>query len=163
MIITGDDTVGIEELKQFLCQHFEMKDLGPLSYFLGLEVLSSSDGLFLSQAKYASDLVSRAGLTDCKIEHTPLEPNVRFTPQDGTLLNDATLYRQLVGSPIYLTVTRPDISHDIHLVSQVMSSPRTTHYAVVLRIIRYIKGTLFYGLNYSSISPLILRAYSDAD
>jgi hypothetical protein len=69
MIITGDDSIGIEELKQFLCQHFEMKDLGPLSYFSGFEVLSSSDGLFLSQAKYASDLVPRAGLTDCKIEH----------------------------------------------------------------------------------------------
>ena len=80
MIITGDDSIGIKELKQFLCQHFEMKDLGTLSYFLGLEVLSSSDGLFLSQAKYASDLVSRVGLTDCKIDHTPLEPNVLFTP-----------------------------------------------------------------------------------
>ncbi|PNX59102.1 hypothetical protein L195_g059521, partial [Trifolium pratense] len=96
MIITGDDSIGIEELKKFLCEHFEMKDLGPLSYFLGLEVLSSSDGLFLSQAKYASDLVSRACLTDCKIEQTPLEPNIRFTPQDGNLLDDATLYRQLV-------------------------------------------------------------------
>jgi len=163
MIITGDDSIGIEELKQFLCQHFEMKDLGPLSYFLGLEVLSSSGGLFLSQAKYASDLVSRAGLTDCKLEHTPLEPNVRFTPQDCNLLNDATLYQQLVGSLIYLTVTRPDISYIVHLVSQFMASPRTTHYDVVLRIIWYIKGTLFYGLHYSATSPLILRAYSDAD
>jgi hypothetical protein len=163
MIITVDESFGIKELKQFLCQHFEMKDLGPLSYFLGLEVLSSSDGLFLSHAKYASDLVSRAGLPDCKIEHTPLEPNVRFTLQDGTLLNDATLYRQLVGSLIYLTVTRPDISYVVHMVSQFMTSPRTTHYAVVLRIIRYIKCTLFYGLNYSTTSPLILRAYSDAD
>ena len=80
MIIICDGSIGIKELKQFLCQHFEMKDLGPLSYFLGLEVLSSSDGLFLSQAKYASDLVSRVGLTDCKIDHTPLEPNVLFTP-----------------------------------------------------------------------------------
>ena len=163
MIITGDDSIGIEELKQFLSQNFEMKDLGPLSYFLGLEVLSSSDGLFLSQAKYASDLVSRAGLTDSKIEHTPLEPNVRFTPQDGTLLDDATPYRQLVGSLIYLTVTRPDISYAIHLVSQFMASPRSTHYAAVLRIIRYIKGSLFYGLHYSATSSLILRAYSDAD
>jgi len=163
MIITGDDSIGIKELKQFLCQHFEMKDLGTLSYFLGLEVLSSSDGLFLSQAKYASDFVSRAGLTDCKIEHTPLEPNIRFTPQDGTLLNDATLYQQLVGSLIYLTVTWPDISYVVHMVSQFMNSPRTTHYAVVLRIIRYIKSTLFYGLHYLITSPLILRAYSDAD
>lgn len=163
MIITGNDFIGITELKKFLRQHFEMKDLGPLSYFLGLEMLSSSDGLFLSQAKYASDLVSRAGLTDCKIEHTPLESNVRFTPQDGTLLDDATLYRQLVGSLIYLTVTRPDISYVVHLVSQFMAAPRSTHYAAVLQIIRYIKGTLFYGLHYSVASPLILRAYSDAD
>ena len=143
MLITGDDSVGIEELKKFLCQHFEMKDLGPLSYFQGLEVLSSSNGLFLSQAKYASDLVSRAGHSDSKIEHIPLEPNIRFTPQDCTLLNDATLYRQLVGSLIYLNVTRPNISYVVHLVSQFMASPRTTHYVVVLRIIRYIKGTLF--------------------
>jgi hypothetical protein len=140
-----------------------MKDLGLLSYFLGLEVLSSSDGLFLSQAKYASDIVSRGGLIDCKIEHTPLEPNVRFTPQDGTLLDDATFYRQLVGSLKYLTVTRPDISYDVHLVSQFMTSPRTTHYVVVLRIIRYINGSLFYGLHYSATSSLILRAYSDSD
>jgi len=93
MIITGDDSVGIEELKQFLCQHFEMKDLGPLSYLLGLEVLSSSDGLFLSRAKYAYDLVSRVGHIDCKIKHTPLKPNICFTHQEVTLLNDHTLYR----------------------------------------------------------------------
>jgi len=118
MIITSDDSIGIKELKQFLCQHFGMKDLGPiLTYFLGLEVLFFRDGLFLSQAKYASDLVSKAGLTDCKIEHTPLEPNVRFTPQDGSLLNDATLYRKLVDSLIYLTVTQPDISYVVHTVS----------------------------------------------
>ena len=140
-----------------------MKDLRPLSYFLGLEILSLSNGLFLSQAKYASDLVSRVGLSDSKIEHTPLEPNVRFTPQDGTLVNDATLYLHLVGSLIYLTMTQTYISYNVHLVSQFMASPRTTHYAVVFRIIRCIKGTLFYGLHYSAASPLILRAYSDAD
>ena len=159
MIITGDDYVGIEELKKFLCQHFEMKDLGPLSYFVGFEVLSSSNGLFLSKAKFVFDLVSRAGLSDSKIEHTPLEPNVRFTPQDGTLINDATLYRQLVSSLICLIVTRSDISCDVNLVSQFMASPRTTHYDVVLQIIQYIKGTLFYGLHYLATSPFTLRAY----
>ncbi|XP_024640801.1 uncharacterized mitochondrial protein AtMg00810-like [Medicago truncatula] len=117
MIISGDDSIGIEELKQFLCHHFEMKDLEPLSYFLGLEALSSNDDLFLSQAKYASDLVSQAGLTDCKIEYTRLEPNIQFTPQDGTLLDDATLYWHFVGSLIYLTNTRPNISYFVHLVS----------------------------------------------
>jgi hypothetical protein len=83
----------------------EMKDLGSLSYFLGLEVSSDQNGYYLSQAKYASDLLSRAGLTDCKIVDSPLETNVKLRATDGELLSDATLYRQLVGSLIYLTVT----------------------------------------------------------
>uniref|UniRef100_A0A2N9HQD7 Integrase catalytic domain-containing protein n=1 Tax=Fagus sylvatica TaxID=28930 RepID=A0A2N9HQD7_FAGSY len=105
MIITGDDVQGIQDLKRFLGQHFEMKDLGPLSYFLGLEVSSSSDGYYLTQAKYTSDLISRAGITDSKI---------------------------LVGSLVYLTVTRPDISYAVHIVSQFMAAPRSLHYAAVL-------------------------------
>uniref|UniRef100_A0A2N9IVC8 Integrase catalytic domain-containing protein n=1 Tax=Fagus sylvatica TaxID=28930 RepID=A0A2N9IVC8_FAGSY len=136
MIITGDDTAGICDLQKFLSQQFEMKDLGTLSYFLGLEVTSSSDGYYLSQAKYASDLLSKAGLTDSKT---------------------------LVGSLIYLTVTRPDLAYAVHLVSQFMSAPRSTHYAAVLRILRYIKGTLFHGLHFSAQSSLELRAYADAD
>uniref|UniRef100_A0A2N9GWD9 Integrase catalytic domain-containing protein n=1 Tax=Fagus sylvatica TaxID=28930 RepID=A0A2N9GWD9_FAGSY len=163
MIITGDDTAGICDLQKFLSQQFEMKDLGILSYFLGLEVTYSSDGYYLSQAKYASDLFSKAGLTDSKTVFTPLELNVKLNTTDGEPLSDATLYRQLVGSLVYLTVTRPDLAYDVHLVSQFMSAPRSTHYAVVLRILRYIKGTLFYGLHFSAQSSLELRAYADAD
>jgi hypothetical protein len=105
MIITGDDTVGIHNLQQFLSQQFERKDLGSLSYFLGLEVSSDQNGYYLSQAKYASDLLSRAGLTDCKIVDSPLEMNVKLRATDGELLSDAILYRQLVRSLIYLIVT----------------------------------------------------------
>ncbi|RVW93185.1 Retrovirus-related Pol polyprotein from transposon RE1 [Vitis vinifera] len=121
MIITGDDLSGIQELKDFLSQQFEMKDLGHLSYFLGLEITHSTDGLYITQAK------------------------------------------RLVGSLVYLTVTRPDISYVVHQVSQYLSAPRSTHYAAVLRILRYLKGTLFHGLFYSAQSPLVLRAFSDAD
>uniref|UniRef100_A0A2N9G9D7 Integrase catalytic domain-containing protein n=1 Tax=Fagus sylvatica TaxID=28930 RepID=A0A2N9G9D7_FAGSY len=115
MIITGDDTAGIHDLQKFLSQHFEMKDLGTLSYFLGFEVTSSSDGYYLSQAKYASDLLSKAGLIDSKTVFTPLELNVKLNPIDGEPLSDSTLYRQLVGSLIYLTVTRPDLAYAVHL------------------------------------------------
>jgi transposase InsO family protein len=163
MIITGDDVQGIQDLKRFLGQHFEMKDLGPLSYFLGLEVSSSSDGYYLTQAKYTSDLISRAGITDSKIVDTPIEYNNRLNTHDGEPLPDATLYRQLVGSLVYLTVTRPDISYAVHIVSQFMAAPRSLHYAAVLRILRYLKGTLFHGLHFSSQSSLTLQAYSDAD
>jgi transposase InsO family protein len=163
MIITGDDITGIQELKQFLSQHFEMKDLGPLSYFLGLEISSSSDGYYLTHAKYISDLLSRANLTDSKIVDTPTELNTRLTPDAGEPLRDFTLYRHLVGSLVYLTVTRPDISYAVHQVSQFMAAPRSTHFSAVLRILRYLKGTLFHGLYFSSRSSLQLHAYTDAD
>ena len=105
MIITGDDVQGIQDLKRFLGQHFEMKDLGPLSYFLGLEVSSSSDGYYLTQAKYTSNLISRAGIMDRKIVDTPIEYNNCLNTHDGKPLPDATLYRQLVGSLVYFTIT----------------------------------------------------------
>ncbi|XP_057950863.1 uncharacterized mitochondrial protein AtMg00810-like [Malania oleifera] len=132
MIITGIDLSSIRDLRHFLSQNFEMKDLGQLNYFLGHEVISNSDGYYLSQAKYVPNLVSKAGLTNSKTCTSPLEPNIRLLT-DGESLPDATLYRQLVSSLIYLTLTHPNISYAIHLVSQFMSAPRSTHYAVVLR------------------------------
>jgi hypothetical protein len=80
MIITDDDLSGIQELKDFLSQNFEMKDLGHLSYFLGLEITSYDDGFYLTQAKYTFDLLSRAGLIDHKIVDTPIELNAHLTP-----------------------------------------------------------------------------------
>ena len=140
-----------------------MKDLGTLSYFLGLEVTSSSDGYYLSQAKYAFDLLSKAGITDNKTVSTPLEFNAKFTSLDGEPISDATRYCQLVGSLIYLTVTRSDISHAVSMVSKFMDALRFVHYAIVLRILRYVKGTLYHGLHYSFRSFLELHAYSDVN
>ena len=127
-----------------------MKDLSTFNYFLGLEVTSFSDGYYLSQAKYASNLLSKAGLINSKIVSTPLEFNIKLNATNGEPLPDATLYQQLVGSLIYLTVTRPDLAYTVHLVSQFMSAPRSTHYVAVLRILWYIKGTLFHGLHFST-------------
>ncbi|XP_034708962.1 uncharacterized mitochondrial protein AtMg00810-like [Vitis riparia] len=140
-----------------------MKDLGHLSYFLGLEITHSIDGLYITQAKYASDLLSQVGLTDSKNVDTPVELNAHLTPSGGKPLSKPSLYRQLVGNLVYLTVTRPDISYVVHQVSQYLSTPRSTHYAAVLRILQYLKGTIFHGLFYSAQSPLVLRAFSDAD
>lgn len=114
MIITGDDDDGILDLKNSLSEQFEMKDLGVLSYFLGLEVSLDKSGYYLTQAKYASDLLSRAGITDSKIASTPLEANVKFGPSDGKLLSDPAFYRKLLRSLIYLTNTRPDIAYVVH-------------------------------------------------
>ncbi|KAL3503332.1 hypothetical protein ACH5RR_037781 [Cinchona calisaya] len=163
MIITADDLDGITVLKRHLHQHFKMKDLGFLSYFFGLEISSNSNGYFLTQAKYILALLARAGLTNSIIVSTPIETNARFTPRDGSPISNLTLYCQLLGSLVYLTVTRPDIAYAVHVVSQFMEAPRTTHFAAVLRILRYLKGTPFHGLHFSCHSTLDLHAYSDTD
>ncbi|XP_028051866.1 uncharacterized protein LOC114256413 [Camellia sinensis] len=141
MIIIGDDVAGILSLKQFFNRQFEMKDLGSLNYFLRLEISHDSTSYYLSQAKYASNLLARAGLTDCKTTSIPIDPQTRLTPLDGDLLSNATLYRQLVGNLVYLTVTHPDVAYDVHLVSQHM----------------------FHGLHHSTHSSLKLRVFSDTD
>ena len=135
MIITSDDLSGIQELKDFLSQQFEMKDLGHLSYFLGIEITHSTDRLYITQAKYASELLSRVGLTDSKTVDTLVELNVHLTPSGGKPLSNPSLYRRLVGSLVYLTVTCPDISYIVHQVSQYLSASRSTHYVAVLRIL----------------------------
>ncbi|GKU98300.1 hypothetical protein SLEP1_g11320 [Rubroshorea leprosula] len=126
-------------------------------------VTSSDDGYILSQTKYASDLISKAGLTDSKIASTPLEPNVQLTFMDGSPLVDPTCYRQLVGSLIYLIITQPNIAYVVHVISQFMATPRSIHYAAIVRIIHYIKSTIFHGLHFSTHSSLELRAYTDVD
>ena len=163
VIITGDDMQGIQDLKHFPGRQFEMKYIGPLNYFLNLEVYSSADGYYLTQAKYTSDLISQVSITDSKIVDIPIEYNCHLNSHDGKSLSDATLYRKLVGSLIYLIVTRPDISYAVHVVSQFMVAPRSPHYAAVLRIFRYMKGTIFDSLHFSSHSSLTRQAYLDAD
>ncbi|CAL9010759.1 unnamed protein product [Prunus brigantina] len=163
VVITGSDLDGIQRLKSHLHACFEMKDLGQLQYFLGIEIDYSPYGYFLSQIQYASDILQRAGLTDSKVVNTPLEQNVKLHASDGTLLSNPTLYRELVGSLNYLTITRPDISHVVHIVSQFMAAPRSVHFVDVLRILRYLKGNLFQGLHFSSKSNLTFQAYSDSD
>jgi hypothetical protein len=163
MIITRDDTIVICNLQQFLSQQFHMKDLGFFSYFLGLEVSSYSNGYHPTQAKYTSNLLPQAGLTDYKIVDSPLETNVKLHALDGELVSDFTLYQQLVGSLIYLTMTRPDLAYTVYLVSQFMTVPDSVHYAPVLCILRYMKGTLFHGLHFACHSSLDLNIYSHAN
>ncbi|XP_028114597.1 uncharacterized protein LOC114312561 [Camellia sinensis] len=140
-----------------------MKNLGPLRYFFGIEVASSPKGYFLSQAKYANEVIHRAGLTDTKLSDTPIELNVKLNTTDGVPLDDPTLYRKLVGCLVYLTVTRPDLAFVVHVVSQFVSARRSTYSAALLRILRCLRSTIFQGLLFFSTSSLDLVAYADAD
>lgn len=94
--------------------------------------------------------MSCTGLLDYKTTNTPFETNVKLSSREKTILDDSTVYRQLIGSLIYLTVTKPNIAYVIHIVSQFMAAPHTTYFVIVLRVLRYIKSTLLHGLHFST-------------
>ena len=162
MIITGDDSDYIAFVKARLRDQFLMTDLGPLRYFLGIEVSSTSDGFFISQEKYIQDLLARAALGDERTVVTPMELNVQLRASDGDPLPNPTRYRHLVGSLVYLAVTRPDISYPVHILSQFVSAPTSVHYSHLLRVLRYLRGTISHRLFFPRSSSLELQAYSDA-
>ena len=128
IIITGNDQRGIDELKTFLHQQFHTKDLGKLRYFLGIEVARSKEGISLSQRKYVLDILEDTGLLGARPVETPMDPNVKLCVDQGELLHNPDQYRRLVGKLNYLTITRPDISFAVSLVSQFMSTPRYPHW-----------------------------------
>jgi hypothetical protein len=163
IVITGSDLAAISTIQTLLHSTFHMKDLGQLTYFLGLEVHHQPHGLFLHQHKYSQELVQLAGLTNTTSVDTPMELNVKYRRDEGELIDDPTTYRKLVGSLIYLTITRPDISYVVHTVSKYMQAPRHLHLSAVRRIICYILGTPSRGLFFPTGSALQLQAYSDAD
>ncbi|WVZ94315.1 hypothetical protein U9M48_040221 [Paspalum notatum var. saurae] len=166
MIIIGDDPQFIEILSSLpLSRHFLMSDLGPLRYFLGIEVSSTHEGFFLPQEKYIQGLLDRASFTDHKTEETPMELNLHLSATDGEPLDDPTRYRHIVGSLVYLGVTRPDISYSVHILSQFvsdLSAPTQLYYSHLLRVLRYLRGTISRRLFFPRSSSLRLRAYRDA-
>jgi hypothetical protein len=117
MIITGDDPKYTVFVNAHLSNQFLMSDFSPLGYFLGIEISSIPEGLFLSQEKYIQDLFDRAYLTDHRTSETPMDLNVHLTPTDGESLEDPTHYCHIVGSLIYLGVTRSDILYSVYILS----------------------------------------------
>ncbi|RVW16754.1 Retrovirus-related Pol polyprotein from transposon TNT 1-94 [Vitis vinifera] len=163
IVITGSDQDGIQKLKQHLFTHFQTKDLGKLKYFLGIEIAQSSSGVVLSQRKYALDILEETGMLDCKPVDTPMDPNVKLVPGQGEPLGDPGRYRRLVGKLNYLTITRPDISFPVSVVSQFLQSPCDSHWDAVIRILRYIKSTPGQGVLYQNRGHTQVIGYTDAD
>ena len=123
MIITGDDREEICALKKQLSYEFEMKDLGQLKYFLGIEVLKSKEGIFISQRKYILDLLVEIGMIDCKPAETPIIFHHDLQMIEGDKLADIRQYQRIVGKLIYHAHTRPDIAYAVGVVIRFMHQP----------------------------------------
>ncbi|XP_022020226.1 uncharacterized mitochondrial protein AtMg00810-like [Helianthus annuus] len=152
-----------DHLMRRLGDEFAMKDLGPLSYFLGVQVTRTGQSLFLSQQQYTHDIIERAGMTSCNPVATLVDCNVKLSATSSPEYDNPNQYRSLAGALQYLTFTRPDISYAVQQVCMHMHSPRIDHWNALKRIIRYLKGTSSFGLTLGSSADVSLRAYTDAD
>lgn len=163
MIITRSDEEEISRLKDDLSIRFEMKNLGEVECFLGLEVEKISQGYFICQRRYAKNLLKLFSMGEANEMATPMEINLKMKKDESKLLKDARSFRQLVGSLIYLSITRPEIAYFVSVVSQFMQDPRTPHLEAAKRILRYIKGSVDYGLLYEKRTDFVLQGFTDAD
>ena len=160
IILTGNDKVFIASIIQLLSSSFD--HLGLLHYFLRLQIEYTDSGLFVHQTKYATDLLSKFAMSDCKPCKTPCSPTQLLLPHDSPSLSYATSYRSLVGALQYRTFTRPNLSFAVQQTCQFMSEPTENHLQAAKRILRYLRGTLHYGFaftpGFSSLS-----AFCDAN
>jgi hypothetical protein len=162
IVIIGDDVEEIKKLMERLGRAFKVKDIGPLRYFLGIEIARPSKGIILSQRKYVLDLLAETGMIGCCPCGSPIDRNHQSYGESGDPV-DRERYQRLVGRLIYLCHTRPDIAYAVSVVSRYMYDPRTGHMEVVYQILRYLKGTPGKGLWFKASKHLNVEGYCDAD
>ncbi|XP_020272454.1 uncharacterized protein LOC109847633 [Asparagus officinalis] len=159
----GSSEAVVEEFKSCMMRQFEMTDLGLLHYFLGLEVNQSANGIFISQSKYAADLLKRFKMMNCKPASTPMNVNESLKANDGTGSASSKYFRSMIGGLNYLSHTRPDIAFSVSVVSRFMHSPSMHHLGAAKTILCYIVGTVDFGIWYSRVSNFKLCGFTDSD
>ncbi|RDX66424.1 Copia protein, partial [Mucuna pruriens] len=163
MIVTGDGEIEKLNLnKKKLSTQFEMKELGKLKYFLGIEVAYSKQGIFIYQRKYVLDFLKEIGKLGCKISRVPIEQNHRIECEESPII-EKSQYQRLVGKLIYLSHTRPNIAYAVSMVSQFMHDPRERHFQTIERILHYLKASPRKGLLFRKEGTLFIEIYTDVD
>ena len=159
--------IGKEELikvtRRRLAVEFEMKDLGMMHYFLGREVWQNADGISLGQGKYVVEILKRFRMMNCMAMTTPMASNLKQLIDASSEAVDSTMYHQMIGSLMYLTNARPDICFAVNTLSQFPMDLRHFHLIAEKHILRYMKGTIDYGLKYETNQKLKLEGYVDSD
>ncbi|GKE95189.1 putative ribonuclease H-like domain-containing protein, partial [Tanacetum coccineum] len=152
-----------DEFEALMKGRFQMSAMGELTFFLGLQVKQSQEGIFISQDKYVAEILKKFAFVSVKSAVTPMEPKAPLAQDEGGPDVDLHLYRSMIGCLMYLTASRPDIMYAVCVCSRFQVTPKISHLYAVKRIFKYIKGKPKLGLWYPRESPLDLVAYSDSD
>ncbi|XP_071728755.1 uncharacterized mitochondrial protein AtMg00810-like [Rutidosis leptorrhynchoides] len=165
IVLTGNNIKEIKSVKAFLSSKFMIKDLGLLKYFLGIEVTNTDEGLNLSQRKYCLELINEFGLLAAKPVNTPIDVNVSsYKGENEDIIKNMSVYQKLVGKLIYMTVTRPDISYVVHVLSQFMHAPAVSHLKIAFRVLKYLKGCPGKGISINKgMKNFDITAFVDSD
>jgi hypothetical protein len=163
ILIFGTSLNVIKEVKDFLSQNFEMKDLGEADVILNIKLVKEGDGgVTLLQSHYVEKVLSRFGYSDCKPAPTPYDASM-ILKKNKRIMRDQLRYSQIIGSLMYLaSATRPDISFVVSKLSRFVSNPGDDHWRALERVMRYLKGTSNYEIHYSG-NPKVLEGYSDSN
>jgi hypothetical protein len=162
IVLTGTHSTFLASLTQRLQTEFALKDLGPLGYFLGIQVTRTTHGLHLRQSKYILDVLHRARMVGAKPYSAPCVSGGKLSSQSGDPLSDISEYRSVVGALQYCTLTRPEIAYSVNQLCQHLHTPTTAHWSSAKQVLRYLKGTVDHGL-YFTRGTLDFHAYSDSD
>jgi hypothetical protein len=158
LIITGSDNQMCTKFIELMKKEFEMTDMGRMKFFLGVEVHQDDNGIHICQKKYAREVLQKFKMWNSNSVRNPIIPGTA-TSKDGGNTVDATLFKQLVGSLMYLTVTRPDLMYVVCLIARYMANPREEHLLIAKRVLRYLRGTVELGIFYKRSSSLNMAAY----
>ncbi|RVX07394.1 Retrovirus-related Pol polyprotein from transposon RE1 [Vitis vinifera] len=163
ILVTGSSPTLVSHFISYLSAKFALRDLGPLSYFLGIQAHQLGSVLHLTQHKYIADLLKHTQMETSKPAPIPGRLDRTFSQSDGVSLSDPSEYRRTVGALQYVTLTRPDIAFAMNKACQFMAKPSDVHWMAVKRILRYLKGTIHLGLHFQPAASMELQGYSDAD
>ena len=152
-----------QDFAKLMQGEFEMSMMGELTFFLGLQIKQSKEGISITQSKYTKELLKRFGMENSKPIGTPMSPSCKLDKDEEGKCVDLKYYRGMIGSLLYLTASRPDIMFSVCLCARFQSNPKESHLNAVKRILRYLNGTQTLGLWYSKDSLIDLLGYSDAD